>query len=161
MSNDTNSNALDMLDTLLDKEIDDLADLPEFKVPATGIYKLTVAVAPKVINEKPAVEATFTIVELVELADSETPVEEIGKNGDKFSTAFFLKDKEGNDSEMGFGRLKQFVKPFQEHYNEGNLRTLITEHLKGETTITAKVVKQERKSEKGKFDARVSDVTID
>lgn len=146
---------------LLDKEIDDLADLPEFKAPDTGIYKLSVTCATKPINEKPAVVTSFTVREVVELADSSIEEKDRAKAGDKFDVAFILKDKEGNDSEIAWGRMKEFVLPFKEHFGLTNLKEVIQKLGDESVDITAKVTKKERKSEKGVFDARVSDITID
>jgi hypothetical protein len=150
----------DAMDDLLDRSIDDLKDLPEFKVPDTGIYKLRVNCNAKYINEKPAIEMNFAVREIVELADSSIPEEARAKPDDKFSIAFFLLDKDGNESEMGFGRLKQFTAPFSEHFGEKNVKAVCRNHIK-DVDITAKVVKKQRKDDKEKFDARVEDVTID
>jgi len=152
--------AADMLD-LLDKSIDDLADLPEFKVPATGVYKLHVTATTKAINDKPAVATSFTVREVVELEDSSIPEEERAKAGDKFDMPFILKDKDGADSEVAWGRLKEFLKPFEAHFGEKNLKVLITGPLAQGVDITAKVVKKQRKDDKEKFGAQVSDITID
>lgn len=161
MNNQSKANALDAIENLLDKEIDDLADLPEFKAPHTGIYRLTVTAVPKEIADKAAVEASFVVVDTIELADPTLEDSERSKPGDKFSVAFFLQDNEGKDSELGFGRLKEFVKPFQAHYGTANLKQLILENLKEPTSIVAKVERKERRKEAGKFDARVSDITVD
>ncbi len=160
--------SFDDMDDLLDKSIDDLKDLPEFKVPSTGMYRLGLTVSAKEINEKPAVEASFRVIECIELAE---PTDEPGKLDDKFSIAFFLKDNEGEDSELGFGRLKEFVLPFKAHFNEDNLKTVLQTHLSNEVLITALVKKIGRKPNKkknetladveGKFDARVSNVVVE
>lgn len=150
----------DMFD-MLDKSIDDLADLPSFKVPDTGIYKLGVTVEVKEINNKPSVIAHCRVDELVELEDETIAENERARNGDKFDVAFILKDTDGNDNEMGWGRLKEFCKPFENHFGEKNLRTLLTQHLGSEVLVSAKVKKQARKSEPDKFDARISNIVIE
>jgi hypothetical protein len=147
---------------LLDKNIDDLKDLPSFTVPETGIYGLTQTVDVKEINKKPVVEFSYVVRHIVELADSSIEEAARAKAGDKFSIAVFLKDNDGNDSEIGWGRLKEMVQPFQPHFdNEPSLRTMIETHLKEPIDITAKIVKKARKDDKDKYDARISDVTID
>ena len=151
----------DIFDALLDKSIDDLADLPEFKVPDTCMYKLLMTTEGKAINEKPAVVAHFTVAELLELADDSVPENERAKNGDKFDIAFILKDKEGNDSEIAWGKLKQLTAPFSEHFEEKNLRTLLKEKLNTAVSITAKVTKKQRKDDKDKYQADVTDIVID
>lgn len=157
-----NNSALDMLDTLLDRNLDDLADLPEFKTPDTGIYKLTVWAEPKVINDKGAVIAKCTIVELVELADSTIPEEQRSKPGDKFDVAFMLQDNSGEKNDLGEGRLKDFVKPFAAHFGTQNVRAIVAGMNEANAVaITAQVQKVQRKSDKEKFDARIKDITID
>ena len=148
-------------DSLLDKSIDDIADLPEFKVPDTGVYKLSVGVETKPINDKPAVVCKFTIRELVELADSSIPEANRAKPGDKFDNAFILKDNSGSDSEVAWGRLKEFVKPFEAHFGTNNLREIIGKLSSETVDITATVVKKERKDDKEKFSATVKDISVD
>jgi len=148
-------------DDILDQSIDDLADLPEFKVPDTGIYKLRVTGGTKAINNKPAVTTSFVVREIVELADSSIPEEQRAKAGDKFDIAYILKDEDGNKSEIAEGRMKEFLAPFHAHYGEKSIRAIIEGPLTEGVDITAQVVKKARKNDPEKFDARISDVTID
>jgi hypothetical protein len=150
----------DAMDDLLDRDIDDLKDLPEFKVPDTGIYKFFVSTGAKFINEKPAIEWNYTVRELVELADSTIPEELRAKPGDKFSIAIFLLGKDGTPSEMGEGRLKDACAPYQAHFGEGNIKKLCRDVIK-EVAITAKLTKKPRKDDKTLFEARIEDVTVD
>lgn len=151
----------DIFDTLLDKSLDDLADLPEFKVPDTGVYKLSVTAEMKEINKKPAIVAKFKVRELVELEDSSIPENERSKAGDGFDVPFMLRNEDGTPNELGEGRFKEFCAPFSAHFEEKNLRVLITEKMNSPVDITAKVKKVARKSDAEKFDARVSDISID
>lgn len=152
------ADAFDEMDDLLDRSIDDLKDLPEFKVPETGVYKLSVTVGAKFINDKPAIECNYVVRETVELADATaTPA----MPGDKFSVAFFLKDKDGQPSEMGEGRMKEFAAPFETHFGEKHLKTLFRTHMNTPVDITAKVVKKPRKDDKTIFNAQVEDITVD
>jgi hypothetical protein len=48
---------------LLDKEIDDLAELPAFEVPPVGNYKLAVCFSEKNVNDKECLEASFKVLE--------------------------------------------------------------------------------------------------
>lgn len=153
---------------LLDKEIDDIKDLPSFAVPDTGVYKLLLSVGVKEINDKPVVEFSYEVREIVELADSTIEEAARAKAGDKFSVATFLKDNDGKDSEIGWGRLKEMAEPFQAHFGISNLKALVQAMMADPIAITAKVVKKQRKAKPGEnkdadpvFDARVSDVTID
>lgn len=151
----------DIFDTLLDKSLDDLADLPEFKTPDTGIYKLAVTMEMKEINKKPAIIAKFKVRELVELEDTSIPEGDRSKTGDGFDVPFMLRNEDGTPNELGEGRFKEFCAPFATHFEEKNLRVLVTEKMNSPVDITAKVKKVARKNDPEKFDARVSDVTVD
>jgi hypothetical protein len=146
---------------LLDKNLDDIADLPSFKVPDTGIYKLTLGMEVKEINDKPSVIAKLTVRELVELADSSVPENERAKAGDKFDIPHILKYKDGNDSEIGWGRLKELVTPFEELAGTKNLKAIVKYLSENPVDITAKIKKVERKNDKGVFDGRIDNITID
>lgn len=153
--------AHDAMFDILDQSIDDLADLPEFKVPDTGMYRLAVTAEPKPINDKPAVVAKFRVINLIELADDSIPEEERAKENDKFDIPFILRDKEGNKSEIAEGRMKEFLAPFSAHFEEKNNKALIMNHLNSEVIITAKITKKQRKDDADKYSAQVSDIVIE
>ena len=156
----TTNNPVVDFDSLLDKSIDDLKDLPSFEIPDTGVYKLRVSLETKAINDMPTVIAHYVVREVVELADSSIPEEQRAKAEDKFDVPFFLKGKDGSESETGYGFLKEFLQPFEGHFNEkhvGKLVRLLAESV----DITATVVKKQRKDDKEKFQAQVKDITID
>lgn len=149
---------------ILDKSIDDIADLPSFKAPDTGMYRLSITFDTKEINKKPAVVARFVVRELLALADDAIPENERAKPGDKFDVPHILKDEDGKDSEFAWGMLKALIKPFEIHFGETNLKTLIKKMATegGESVdITAKVVKKQRKDDKDKFSARVEEIVIE
>lgn len=130
---DTNRNAaINSIDQLLSASLDDLDDLPSFSVPPNGSYIVDVTTEQKTINDKPAIEASFVVVETVELADvSDVPA----KAGDKFSTLFTL-------NEIGIGKLKEFCVPFAEHFGEKSIGKLVSENIKG---VRAAVTVKQRK----------------
>lgn len=90
---------LNSMEALLAASIDDIADLPSFKAPPTGNYQLKLKVEPKIIANKPALEFSYEILEIRELANSEDTPPNVG---DKCSEAYFL-------NEIGLGKLKQLV----------------------------------------------------
>lgn len=148
-------------DSILDKSIDDLKDLPSFTVPATGVYGLRIQAETKAINDKPAVILHYTVRHIVELADSNIPEADRAKEGDKFDVAIFLKDNDGKDSEIGWGRLKEQLLPYEEVASTKSVLGIVKYLVASPVDITAKVVKKQRKDDAEKFEARVSDVTID
>lgn len=90
------------IEDLMDVSIDDLKDLPGFEVPPKGHYKLQVSLEQKVVNDHNSVEAKLTVLETLELGNTnETPVE----NGTKFGQLFMM------DNEWGQGGFKGFALP--------------------------------------------------
>lgn len=138
------------VEDLFATSIDDLADLASFETPPPGSYILELTMDVKKINEKDAVEASFVVVETVELANEkeDKPV----AAGTKFSIAYMI----GN--EFGLGNLKRFLKPFSEHYGQGNIGALLNE-LKG-VTISALVKNRKDKNDPDKVYATISNITV-
>lgn len=167
MAQDKKPLSAEQLMSLLDTEIADLADLPEFKVPDTGVYRFHVTGQAKSINNKPAVVLTHEVLELMEIADDSIPEEERAKAGDKFDVAFILIDNEGKKSEIAEGRMKNYFKPLSEHFGITNNKALLTGPLKDGVTLTAKCTKKARKLKEGeseddqKYDAMISEITVD
>lgn len=104
----------DQVSSLLDSNLDDLADLPEFVVPPAGAYNATIlSIEEKKIGEHPAVEAKFSLQETVELASaSDAPV----ASGTECGVSFML------DNEFGVGGMKAFLKPLQVHLGTTSAR---------------------------------------
>lgn len=95
----------DMTASLLDSNLDDLADLPEFVVPPAGAYTATIlSFEQKKLGEHEAVEAKFRLDATVELASATDAAVE---DGTECGVAFML------DNEFGVGGLKAVLKPLQ------------------------------------------------
>lgn len=100
---------MDNAASILDATLDDMPDLPGFKIPPTGAYAvMVVSVLEKKIGEHPAVEAKFRIVEVMEISETGVKDDELPVKDDEFSTAFML------DNDTGVGFLKAFLKPLGE-----------------------------------------------
>ena len=95
------------LDSLLDISLDDLADLPEFKVFNPGAHRCTFKMESKAINNHPSVEVKLTLLETVELADASLEPDAAGTES---SVAYML------DNEFGQGKFKEILKPLGAHY---------------------------------------------
>ncbi len=139
------------IEDLFSANLDDLADLAAFETPPPGAYILRVSVEPKKINDKEAIEASFEVIETVELVDSSNtkPV----ANGTKFSTAFFL------DNEFGVGNMKKFLQPFAQHFGHGSIGQLIREDIK-DLTISAILKNRKDKNDPDKVYASVSNISV-
>lgn len=137
-------------DALFSQDLDDLADLPSFETPAPGSYILNVTCDSKTIANKPAIEAAFEVVEVVELKNAE---DKAVPAGTKFSTAFFL------DNEYGVGNLKKFLMPFSAHFGNTNIGNLIRDDLKN-VTIAAIVKNRKDKTDPEKVYASVENISV-
>ena len=138
------------VESLFATSIDELADLASFETPAPGSYILSTSCDTKKINNKDAVEASFEVIEVVELADPSSKVVPVGT---KFSTAFFL------DNEYGVGNLKKFLAPFAAHFGKTNLGELIRDEMKN-VQIAAVVKNRKDKNDPDKVYAAVDNITV-
>ena len=95
------------LDSLLDISLDDLADLPEFKVFPAGAHRCSMSLESKDINGHPSVELKLRLLETVELASATDVAPEAGTES---SVAYML------DNEFGQGKFKEILKPLGAHF---------------------------------------------
>lgn len=119
-----------LLSDLLDQELDNLADLPSFKVLNPGVHLLRVAsFEEKSIGEHPAIEVKLNLVETIELADHSMEVDAPGTSS---AISFLL------DNEYGQGNFKEFLKPFGEHLGVTKLRDIMQGAVGMEITAVTK-----------------------
>lgn len=135
--------------SLLNTDLADLVDLPDFKVPNNGYYKLSLECEVKEVNGADAVTVYYTVLETLELAD---PAAEPAKVGDQFSDLFSL----GN--EFGVGKLKKFLQPFSVAFGTSNIGALI-EQLQG-VQVFATVRQRKDKKDETKVYAIVEGITV-
>lgn len=124
------------IDNLLDISLDDIADLPEFKVYPAGAHRCTIAFEKKMIGTHPAVELKLTLLETVELTD---PSEVAPEAGTESSVAYML------DNEFGQGNMKKVMVPLAQHFGISNVSQLM-EAAKGTECLV--VTKQRQNKEK-------------
>lgn len=118
------------ISSLLDSNLDDLADLPEFATYHPGAHKVTIAWTPKKIGEHPALEAKFTLIETLELADTTLVPQAPGTES---SVAFML------DNEFGQGNLKKVLTPLGQALGVGQVNQIIEKSQGMEITIVTKL----------------------
>lgn len=105
------------VNNLLDMQLDDLSDMPEFAVFPDGAHKVTIKLEKKEVNKKQAIELLMTLVETVELVN---PAEDAPlAPGAETSVLFML------ENEFGQGSLKAFLKPLGEATGITNVGQLI------------------------------------
>lgn len=136
MAETTRNAAFDNMEALLGASLDDLDDLPSFDCPPPGVYICSVTTDIKEVNKNDAVEASYTIQEVTELADAnmKPPIA-----GSKFSTLFTL-------NEIGVGKLKEFCIPFGDKFGTKSIRELVNDKIK-EVIVVVKVKNRKDKND--------------
>ena len=127
------------LDALLDQNLDDIADLPEFKPFPAGAHRCTIKFESKEVNGHPAVEMKVTAIETLELADpSQTPL----AAGDSTGILFML------DNEFGAGALKAVCAPLAAHYGTKKISETLAAAEDSEVVLVTKVTTNKDKTQK-------------
>lgn len=113
--------SLEDIDSLLDADLGEIEDLPDFVTPPNGFYKLTVEVdKKKVMKDKKAVQFKFHVVETIQLNNpAEVPV----KEGSLFTQAFFPDTSQEKANVWRW--LKKAVKPYLESCGAANLSSAL------------------------------------
>lgn len=126
------------LNDLLDANLDDLADLPEFGVFPAGVHKVVISWEQKTVNNHPSIELKMKAIETEELSNPEdTPL----TAGDEGSVLFML------DNEFGQGKLKQIIKPLAGATGQGQLRGIIEASNGMEVSVVTKVRQNKDKTQ--------------
>jgi hypothetical protein len=149
MSDDTNTG--DDIDlSLLERNLDDIEDLPSFEVPPKGTYQFLVSGLTKKVNEKPAVAFDLEVINTIELQDkTEKPV----VDGSKTGVLFFL------DNEFGLGNMKKFLAPFAAHFGTNNVKELVKEKIQN-VQVTCTLDHQKDKQDPTKVYARPKNIVV-
>lgn len=124
-------------DELMAAGLDDVEDIPDFEVPPIGSYLFEFTLARKVINDADSIEATFKVVETLQLANAD---DKPAVNGTQFSILYRMGNK------WGVGSFKKLAKPFFAHFGFANYGEFM-EAAKAPITIGANL--QHRKGKKG------------
>jgi hypothetical protein len=128
----------DMLNSLLDASLDDLADLPEFGTYPAGSHKVTIKWEQKEVNKHPCVELQMVAIETEELSNpADTPL----NPGAEGSVLFML------DNEFGQGKLKQIIKPLAAATGQASLRGIIENSNGMEVSVITKVRQNKDKTQ--------------
>lgn len=146
---------MSLASSILDSNLEDLADLPEFLTPPAGAYRATIlSYTPKEIGGHEAVEVKFKLLETLELTN---PVDESDPNtkpvadGTETSIAFML------DNEFGVGALKKFNAPLAASLGVNTVREVM-EGAKGLEVLIVTKVRVSKKDDRRYFDVAKIDV---
>lgn len=136
-------------DALLDLQLDDLKDLPEFKVYPAGTHIVTIEFDRKVINEHPAIELKMKAVETEELANAaDTPL----ATGDECNVAFML------DNEFGQGKLKEVMMPLSAAFGTESIGATMAAAKGATCRITTKLRTDKNDKDKKYLDLKSIEV---
>ncbi len=123
----TNETPVEFDFSILDKNLEDIEDLPGFEVPPQGTYQFLVNAEAKYLppkegdkGDRPVVVLDYEVTGIVQLAD---PIAIPPVIGDKFGELFML----GN--EYGEANMKKALAPYAAHFGTTNITTLIREKL--------------------------------
>ena len=127
------------IDSLLAMSLDDLPDLPEFKVYPAGAHRVTMKFEKKQIGTHPAVEAKFTMIATEELTDpaKDQPVDA----GTESSVAYML------DNEFGLGNFKALLKPLAAHFGLSSIPEIMEAAANLEVVIVTKTRQNKEKTQ--------------
>lgn len=156
MSNEDDLSLLNEVDEgILDRTLDEIEDLPGFEVPYNGRYLLKANRKIKKINDKAAVEIELEVMECLK-KDNDADPDTV--QGTKFSQLYFLQG-DADAVKVSMGMLKQFVKPIAERVGEGNLKTLISDHLT-DVLIGATIARRKDSKNPEIYRARLSNIEV-
>ena len=128
----------DMLNSMLDSTLDDLADLPEFKVYPNGTHRVTISFEEKDVNGHPSVELKMAAIGTEELSNpSDTPL----NAGEVGSVLYML------DNEFGQGGLKKVLQILGKHFGLVNLREIMEASAGLECLVTTKQRQNKEKTQ--------------
>jgi len=125
------------VDSLLDGNLDDLADLPEFKAFPNGAHRVTIKFEQKKIKDHPCIEMGMKLISTEEMSDpAETPLQP----GAETSVLYML------DNEIGQGKFKDVIKQLQVSTGPMTNRETLAAAQGMEVLVTTKVRYSEDKT---------------
>lgn len=108
MADSKNANLGTEFEALLDANLEDLADAPEFAPFLNGLHEVKITFETKIVNKHPSVSVGLELIQTIELAEKDV---EPQKTGSQTNILCML------DNEMGQGTLKKILGPLKAHFN--------------------------------------------
>lgn len=103
----TNENqTINSIDDILDMQLDDLADMPEFKPFPDGVHRVILNFKQEPVNNIPSITIKLTAQETLEATN---PDGNVVKQGDTTNILLMLKNKNGSTNEFSQGTLKMVL----------------------------------------------------
>lgn len=126
------------LNSLLDMNLDDLADLPAFEIYPAGAHKVRIGWETKSINSHPSLELKMAYLECIELS---SPGDKVPDIGTECSVLFML------DNEFGQGKLKAAVSKLRDFFGTSNLFQIVEQSQGLEVTVVTKIRQNKDKTQ--------------
>lgn len=142
---------LGALASVVARDLDDIPDLPDYKAPHPGVYKLKVEkVEQREINKKTALVIEYSVVDIVQLNETEDPNDPNVIPGNMFSEAFWFDDADRIETTLG--AMKKKYAGLSEALGTKNLLDIL-EKMEGmlvKCIVTNRVDKEGKTDEHGK-----------
>jgi hypothetical protein len=155
-----------ILDSLLDQNVADIEDLPSYKVPPPGFYKLLIKQAEQKVvkisgdREAPCLNMGYKILEVMELKQGVDPKEinrdEAGQPNQEFNETYFFIP--GQEHEKTVQAIKTAFKEVAEKLGLTTMKALV-ESLEG-LEVYAVVENRKDKDDKERLYAKVTNVKL-
>lgn len=144
-----------ILDSLLNGTVDDLADLPELKPFPAGAHRVTIEFEPKEINKKPSVLLHLTLIETMELSNAgDEPL----AAGAKTNCMYMLLNNDGSRNEISQGQLKKILSSLQAGLNLSGTNSEIMEGAKGAEVVV--ITKTRENKTNGTLNTQIVELMI-
>lgn len=118
------------VDALLDMNLDDIADLPEFKPFPAGAYHCKFNLESKVVNKHPSIEAKLKLVAVAEMSDPT----QVPPNVDDETGVLFMMD-----NEFGAGKFKEVAKILAPALGTSNVKEIVAKSKNLDVMVVTKV----------------------
>lgn len=93
---------LGALASVVSRDLDDIPDLPDYKAPHPGVYKLAISkVEQREIKKKTALVVEYTVLDIITVNEQPDPNDPNVIPGNMFSEAFWFNDPDRLETTLG------------------------------------------------------------
>lgn len=144
-------NQIDLLDSLLDSNLEDLADAPTWQEFPPGVHRVTVEEVEQFnVEKKSASDDTKAGIKIklkaIETVEAQDPAKVVTP-GQVTSVSFFLLHPNENVQKSGQGGFKEIMAACAAQFGAGSNRELM-EKLKGSEVLVATDLRKDKKTDR-------------